>query len=450
MTNKKSAVGILGAGISGLSTAYALGQKGISVTVYEQGNKVGGAMQSIKDGEWLVEEGPNTLMVKSQVVWDLLEELGLDGEIVEANQVVKKRFVVKNGEPMALPMSIGQLLTTSLLSVGAKLQLLKEPFVRASARQNESIATFIERRLGKQILDYGINPFVSGIYAGDPKKLSVKHTFSQLREMEQEHGSLLKGFIKQGRPDSSSKRALISFKNGIQTLPKVLADALPGQVQCSTTITSVQQENEHWQVSGTSNGNNFTARHDCLISTIPAHALPSIFDSDLFNELAGLPYAPLCVLALGFESEQIQHSLDGFGMLIPEVENYNLLGCLFSSTLFGGRAPERHELLTCFIGGARNPGLALKSQEKLQQIAVKELDDLLGIDGNPTFAHHKQWQKAIPQYEVGYDYFLSLMKEIENELPGFYLGGNFRGGVSVPNCISSGFEIAQKVEAFNK
>ncbi len=450
MTNKKSSVGILGAGISGLSTAYALAQKGISATVYEQADQVGGAMHSIRQNDWLVEEGPNTLMVKSQALWDLLEELELDDKIVEANPIAKKRFVVKNGNPIALPTSVSRFLATPLLSIGAKLRLLKEPFASTSVRHDESIATFIERRLGKQVLDYGVNPFVSGVYAGDPNKLSVKHTFSKLWQMEQEHGNLLKGIIKRDRSNSSAKRALTSFKNGIQTLPKTLADALPGPVQRSTTITSAQQEDNHWQLSGTANGDNFTARHDCLISTIPAHTLPSIFNADLFNELAALPYAPLSVLALGFKSEQIDHPLDGFGMLIPEVEQYNMLGCLFSSTLFPGRAPKGHELLTCFIGGARKPDLALKSQEELQEIVLGELNNLLSINGNPIFTHHKQWQKAIPQYEVGYDYFLSLMKEIEKEHRGLYLGGNFRGGVSVPDCISSGFETAQKVDAYLK
>ena len=193
-----------------------------------------------------------------------------------------------------------------------------------------------------------------------------------------------------------------------------------------------------------------TANHDCIISTLPAHTLPSIFDIETFGDLADLPYAPLSVLALGFKTEQIDHPLDGFGMLIPEVENDHLLGCLFSSTLFPGRAPEGHQLLTCFIGGARNPELALKSQEKLQEITLKELNKLLGITGKPTFAHHKQWQKAIPQYEVGYNHVLSVIKEIEKEYRGLYLGGNFRGGVSVPDCISSGFETAQKVDSYLK
>jgi len=450
MTNKKSSVGILGAGISGLSAAYALAQEGIAATVYEQQDQVGGAMYSVRQDDWLVEQGPNTLMVKSQELWDLLTELGLDDEIVEANQIAKKRFVVKDGKPTALPMSVANFLTTPLLSIGAKLRLLKEPFVSPSVQHDESVATFIERRLGKQILEYGVNPFVAGIYAGDPKELSVKHTFATLWQMEQEHGSILKGIIKRDRSDSPSKRALLSFKNGAQTLPKALANSLPKKVHYSTNITSVQHQNGHWQVKGVTNADHFATTHDAVLSTIPAHSLPGIVDSQAFNELADLPYAPLSVLALGFKSEQIKHPLDGFGMLIPEVENYKLLGCLFSSTLFPGRAPEGHQLLTCFIGGARHPKLALKSHQELQQIALGELRDLLGIQGDPAFTQHKQWNKAIPQYKVGYDHYLSLAKDIEKKNKGIFLDGNFRGGVSVPDCISSGFETAQKVCTFLK
>lgn len=444
MTKNNPSVGILGAGISGLSLAYILSQKNIDITVYEKSDEVGGAIQTIRKGEWQTEEGPNTLMVKTKAVWDLLDELGLSPKLQEANPAAKKRFVVKDKKPTPVPMSAGQFLTSSLLSVGAKLRLLKEPFAPPSLQHDESIATFIERRLGKQPLDYGVNPFVSGIYAGDPKELSVKHTFSWLWDMEQNHGSLIKGMFRRKRTNSDSKKALISFEDGVQSLPKALANSLGNRVQLSTEITSIKKEGGQWIVKG----DGFEATHDCLVSTIPAYALSQVMDGQLFDELGDIPYAPMNVLALGFKKEQVAHSLDGFGMLIPEVEDFHLLGCLFSSTLFPNRAPEGHHLLTCFIGGARNPELATKSPKELQVIALEELNELLGIEGKPVFAHHKHWSKAIPQYVVGYDHFLSLMKEIENQHPGLYLDGNYRHGVSVPDCISSGFKTAQKVKAF--
>ncbi|WP_138431408.1 protoporphyrinogen oxidase [Fodinibius saliphilus] len=448
MTNKKSSVGILGAGISGLTIAHALAQQNVSVTVYDKRDEVGGAIQSNRRNGWLIEEGPNTLMVRSQELWDLLEKLDLNDNIREANTAAKKRFIVKEKKPVALPHSLGSFLSTPLFSTGAKLRLLKEPFVGASQKQDESIANFIERRLGKQPLDYGVNPFVSGIFAGDPKQLSIKHTFSKLWAMEQEHGSLLKGLFKKGRSNNTPRKALLSFDEGNQVLPQALANTLPEGVNTSATITSATNNNNGWTIEAKVEGDTIRNRHHCLVSTVPVYTASNIFNNPLFDELADLPYAPLSVLALGYKKEQVSHPLDGFGMLIPEKEKYKLLGCLFSSTLFKGRAPEGHHLITCFIGGARNPDLASKPEQKLRSIVTNELSELLGVAGDPVFCHHKFWNNAIPQYEVGYDHFISQMQKIEQQQPGLFLDGNFRNGVSVPDCISSGMETAEKVSSF--
>lgn len=450
MTNKNPSIGILGAGISGLSTAYALSRKDIAATVYEKSAEAGGAIRSVEKNGWLVEEGPNTLMVKSSALWDLIEELGLGNEILGAGKSAQKRFVIKDKELVSLPMSAGDFLTTPLLSAGAKFRLLKEPFVAPSVHHDESIARFVKRRLGKEPLDYGVNPFVSGIYAGDPQSLSVKHTFSSLWDMEQQFGSLFKGLLKRNRKATKVKRALISFKKGNQQLAEAMAVALGKNLHTSTVVDTVKKEQGMWVVKGSRDGKLFEHKHHCLVSTLPAYAHADIFGHPLFEDLSDLPYVPMHVVALGFRKQQISHPLDGFGMLAPKVENLHFLGSLFSSTLFPGRAPKGHHLLTSFIGGARQPELANKSQQELQTLLLNELDQLIGIKGDPVFMHHKQWSKAIPQYEVGYDYFLSLMKEIEEEHHGLYLEGNFRGGVSVPDCISSGFETAQKATTFLK
>lgn len=444
MTNKKTSVGIIGAGITGLTTAYALQKRNIPVTVYEKNETVGGTIRTFKKDGWLIEEGPNTLMVRSQKIWDLLEKLNLTEDIIEANSEAKRRFVVKKNDLLSLPTSLGAFLKTPLLSAGAKLRLLKEPFVGSTDTDDESIATFIRRRLGKQPLDYGINPFISGVYAGDPEKLSIKHTFPSLWEMEQVHGSLLKGIIKKKKSPSPVKKALISFTEGNQMLPKALARALTHPVQTSCEIRSAQRTNACWKIEGVCQNHSFQADHDLLISTVPTHVLPSLFKSDLFDQLSTIPYVPISIMALGFKNEQIHHPLNGFGTLMPEVESHKALGILFSSTLFPDRAPDRHHLLSCFIGGARQPQLAKKSETELLELLLPELNDLLGIKGDPVFTHHTFWEQAIPQYEVGYKQYLSTMNRIEERYPGLLLGGNYRHGVSVPDCISSGFETAEK------
>lgn len=447
MTNKKQSVGILGAGISGLSAAYKLSQNNIAVTVYEKDDQVGGAIKSHQEKEWLVEEGPNTLMIKSKEVWDLIEELNLKNNSIKAGKTAKKRFIVKNDQPIPLPMSLVSFLTTNLISTKAKFRLLKEPFVPQSDKTDESIAYFITRRLGREPLDYAINPFVSGIYAGDSKKLSVKHTFEPLWEMEQKHGSLLKGMFKRNRNSNSPKRALLSFEKGNQQLPLAMADTLPNNVHTNTEIRSVLKNSDKWIIEGQKGNEAFTNSHDIILSTLPAHALAGIFRDPIFKSLNNLPYAPLSVIALGFRSNKIKHPLDGFGMLIPEAENYKTLGVLFSSSLFAARAPEGHQLLTCFIGGARNPEIARTSKEKLQNIVLSEISDLLDISGEPVFSHYRFWPKTIPQYEVGYDQFLHQINSIEENYKGLFIDGNFRGGVSVPDCIKSGFEVAKKIHS---
>src|SRR5699024_46797 len=195
MTKKSTSFGILGGDKSGLATAYYLQKKGCTATVYEQADSVGGAIKTTHSGDWLVEEGPNTLMVKSHRMWQLLEELNLDAKIVEANSLAKRRYIVKNNQPVPLPDSVLSLLRTPLFSSAAKLRLLKEPFIAASDEEDESIASFIGRRLGKDPLDYAVIPFVSGVYAGSPDEFSVEHTFSALWKLEQQYGSLFKGLL---------------------------------------------------------------------------------------------------------------------------------------------------------------------------------------------------------------------------------------------------------------
>jgi oxygen-dependent protoporphyrinogen oxidase len=442
-------IGILGAGISGLSVAYELQKRGVPATVYEKSQEVGGAIQTVHRNGWLIEEGPNTLMVKSEQLWNLLDSLGLEDQIIEANPEAKRRFIVKDSQPTALPSSVGSFLRTPLLSATAKLRLLKEPFVSPSANDDESIARFIRRRLGHQPLDYGINPFVSGVYAGDPERLSIRHTFSTLWEMEQEHGSLLKGLIKR-KKQHSAKRSLLSFSQGNQQLPKAMAKGLPETIHTGYEVTSVEQKDSGWKLWGSKSDGSFQAEHTVLVSTLPAYTFDKIFDFPSDSSISAILYAPLSVVALGFKSNQIHHPLDGFGMLIPKVEPFRTLGVLFSSTLFGGRAPAGHQLLTCFVGGARHPEQAQESTQKLLDQLLPELDELLSIEGDPVFTHHRCWPQGIPQYNVGYDKYLSAIDKLEKDHQGLFIDGNFRGGVSVPDCISSGIKTAQKAEAYLK
>lgn len=453
MTSQNKSVAVLGGGISGLSTAYALQQKGVDVSVYEHAGEAGGVISTVRENGWQTESGPNSLLLKSNNIRSLLEELGLGPQIQEANPIARKRFIVKNEQPVALPLSVWDAIKSNLISFGGKLRLLGEPFVKAGRTEDESIASFFRRRIGQELVDYGINPFVSGVYAGDPEQLSIKHTFGSLFKMEQSHGSMFKGMLAK-RNESSVSRALISFRDGMQTLPDRLAEHLGESLNLNYTVEQIEPKDDRWSVRGNTKSGDQQKMHDVIISTLPVYLLPNIIaDRQLetkVQKLKQITYVPLSVLHLGFQKEEVTHPLDGFGMLIPKKENYNLLGALFPSTLFPNRAPSGHVLLTCFIGGARHPELADYPQEELIALALNDLDSLLGIHAKPVFTRHTFWENAIPQYHTGFDRYLSIMDEIERAAPGLFLFGNYRGGVSVPERLSAGLENARKVELFLK
>lgn len=440
---------MLGAGISGLCTGYALLKTGFDVTVFEQNETPGGVIKSHRQKGWLVETGPNTIMVRKKAMWDFFDELNLTGQILEASKETKKRFLVRHEKLHAVPASFYGFLTTPLFSTGAKFRLIKEPFIKRAQQKDESLASFIKRRFGVQFLDYGVNPFIAGIYAGDPNKLSVKHTLTPLYKMEQKFGSVFKGLIKR-KKGKTVKKALISFDEGMQVLIDCLSNELKDSLRMKSKVTQITDKDHSWFIATDETGNKFSDEYTAVISTLPPLQLSDIWNGpqskEAINKLSSIEYAPVRVLSLGFKKEQVDHPLDGFGFLVPEKENFNLLGCLFSSSLFPNHAPENHTLLTCFIGGTRNPDLAGQPLDILLPKTMRDLDKLLGINDEPAFIDHAYWPRGIPQFNVGHDVFLSAVAEIESNHPGFFISGNFINGVSVPDCILSSFEMAKRVK----
>lgn len=447
MDHNQKSIAVLGAGISGLSTAYALKQREFNVSVYEQNKKPGGVIRTRKENGWLVEAGPNTIMAGHKKLWDFFDKLHLTGRVVKAGDQAKKRYIVRNQKLHPVPTSLPGFLTTSLFSAGAKFRLIKEPFVGISDKKDESIASFISRRLGQEILNYAVNPFVAGVYAGDPASLSIKHTFSSLHNMEQNHGSIFKSFIK--KKSSSTKKALLSFDEGLQVLIDRLQHELGKALKLNHAVEQITKGETGWAVKAKAGTTSTTAKHSHVVSTLPADQLSKIWgeptSKEALRKLENISYAPVSVLALGFKQQQIAHSLDGFGFLVPEKEDLNLLGTLFSSSLFPGRAPADHALLTCFIGGERNPEIAAQSREKLIAKALHDLDNLLGVQGDPVFTRHTCWQQGIPQFNVGYDQYLKAAADFEEGNPGFFIKGNFIHGVSVPDCIRSSLKFAERL-----
>jgi len=448
MSKKNKKIAVVGAGITGLVTAWKLQSLGVEVEIFERKAEPGGAIKTVQADEWQVEYGPNTLLLKDRKVAEFLAEIGLSGEKEIANPEAQKRFIVKDGQLEPLPSSLMSAIQTSLFSFPGKLRVLAEPFIPKNRERDQTVAEFVERRLGSDILDYALNPFVAGIYANRPEDLSLRHAFPMMDNLEMEYGSLIWGAVAgaRKRKEDSSRvdRELISFEKGLQQLPKTVAAEL-NHIHLNHEIQSVRKIDGDWTVQ--SNMGQF-GPYDRVVMNTPLYKLNRELipvREDQLDKLNRVNYPPLSVMLLGFKKDQVRHELDGFGFLVPEKENRKILGALFSSTLFNNRAPKDSHLVTVFIGGGRQPELAQKDSEELLKIVLDELKDLIGLTGNPQFKDHVFWPKSIPGYHVGYDEILNTLSEIEEENPGLILAGNFRHGISVPDCIKNGLDLAVKL-----
>ncbi|KAA0018307.1 protoporphyrinogen oxidase [Salinicola corii] len=448
---------IVGAGATGLATAWALAKRGQSVTVFESQAQVGGNLHTERDGEWQIEHGPNTVIMKPPL-YALLDELDLLDEAQPANAIANKRYVVMDGEPVALPMKPIDALTSPLIGWRGWARLVREPFVPRSNAPEETLAVFVERRLGPRILARMIDPFVSGVYAGDPGKLSVQAAMPRLAAMEQEHRSLIIGGIKRLRQarrypagvPTEWRGKLVSFPRGLQYLVDRLAERIAAQpaavihTHCSVHI--VRHEEEHWVVED-SQGREWRARS--LVLAVPAPVAARLLrplDEALAEPLASIVYPPVNAIALGFREQDIEHPLDGFGVLIPRGERRRTLGALFSSTLFPSRAPAGHKLLNVFIGGRQDPAAAADGDDDTQVARVlDELRDLLGIRGEPVWQKVTRWPQAIPQYEIGHLARIEALDAALQGHPGLYLAGNWRGGIAVGDCLENGRLLGERL-----
>ena len=454
---------IIGAGITGLCVAYSLGQGSTNrhrFDLIESSDSVGGAIQSTSRDGFLAEHGPNSLLIKDKRIAVLLDQIGLSGnsdELSAARSEATKRYIVQDGIPIAMPGNPMALLSSPLFSLRGKIRLLAEPFIgRYKASKNneaeESFADFVRRRFGSELLASAAAPFVSGIYAGNPETLSIRHAFPRLWAIEQKHRSIILGLIARqigiaNDPQQLKPSQIVSFRSGMHALPKAIAAKLPDDsLHLGTKINSIEQENGRWNIVwADANGVQHHKNYQNLVITVPPHRLGSLpLEESIIASLQSIQEIespPVTSLVLGFKREDVSHPLDGFGMLVKQSENSPLLGVLFSSSMFDHRAPEGHINLTCMMGGSISPHFA----DNDDQVVLDELQKLLGISAKPVFRHKTSWPRAIPQYSLDYQQKLDSIKVCEQANPGLHLAGNYRGGISVTDCMLNGLELGKQI-----
>lgn len=440
--------GIIGAGITGLTLAFRLTRLQQDVLLWEGRSQAGGAIQSDRNEGWLAEAGPNSIQDSDPTVADLVEKAGLADRLLEASTEAKRRYIVRGGRPVLVPNSPLRAIMTPLFSWNAKLSILGEPFRKPSARptEDESLASFVRRRLGQEFLDYAINPMVGGIFAGNPEKLSVGHAFQKVKALEDDYGSLIKGSIGRMKERKRSgiqahRKRVLSFPDGLGELTRALATKLGDRLRTDHRVTEIiRTDDGRYTVRF---GDQPEVTVDRLLFAGTTHQLGHIRFSGFNGDPASLAdcirYAPVHSVTLGFRRDHIGHPLDGFGVLIPEIEPFKILGCLFTSSIFPERAPKDHVTLTTFIGGMRRPELTTLPDDELLSIVKGDLHKLLTLSGDPVFTRIYRWDKAIPQYEVGYGRILEMMRTLEQDHPGFEFAGNYKTGISLDACIRYGW-----------
>lgn len=437
-------IAVIGGGISGLTAAFLLKRKGFDVTVFEANDAVGGNVQTIQKEGYTIEQGPNSLLKAPRLV-DLVRMLGLEDEVIAANPEAQKRYILSDGRLEAMgPKSF----VNGYFSLKTVLSLAREPFVRSKSPEGESVADFVSRRISSEFLDKAIDPFVSGVYAGDPHDLSMRTAFPKLYEMERDFGSLIMGTFRRKveKPDPNFPRTF-SFRGGLKTLIEKLASEIGDGVHRGVQVGKIENVDDgRFRV----NGEEF----DTVIVSTPAWVAADLIrdrDAKLAETLASINYPQVAVAVTGFKSEKIGKKLDGFGFLIPSKEKRPILGTLFHSAVFPERAPDGYQLLMTFIGGVRSGNrLDEMSDDDVKTLVTSQLSELLQVNGEPDMFHLKRWKRAIPQYRVGYEQVMTDCAKFEKMNPGLYFCSNFYRGISMSDCVKNAFQTAADVESYLK
>ena len=440
---------IIGGGVSGLTVAYVLRSRNedLEITVLESDGRPGGKIWSEKADGYLCEKGPNGFLDNKPRTLELCGSLGI--EPVRSNENSKKRFIYVNKKLNALPESPPAFIKSDLISVIGKFRLLLE-LVSPKGPADETVADFILRRLGREALEKLIDPMTSGIYAGDPYKMSIKSCFPRIKELEQEYGSLIKALIKIQKQKKAAGVSvapggtLTSFYDGAQTMTDTLSEKLGDMVKLGVSVQGISKNGNSYQV----HTSDSTIEADIVIAATPAYASAEMLkdlDSGLSDILLNIPYPHVSVVCFGYKREKVKHPLNGFGFLVPYIEGRKILGNLWDSSVFPNRASEGHVLLRTMVGGAKFPEIGELDDDKLFSLVFDELKPILDLTVEPDMVRIYRWDRAIPQYLLGHEGILNTLDDILKKYPGLYLTGNAYRGIGINDCIENGYRVADEI-----
>ncbi len=477
---------VIGGGVTGLAAALTLRKEiqDAEVTLFEASDRLGGSLWTRQEdvpladgsrGQFLVEQGADSFLIDNPATLNFLQAAGVADELIETERRHRRAFVLHRGRLLPTPPEFAllqprrmrSLLTTSLFSFRARIRAAFELAIpRRQATGEESLADFARRRFGSQVYERLIEPLVAGIYTADGEQLSLQAALPKFAAMEQEHGSLIRAAWKSRKQTdtrSSSKPELgsgaryglfVTPRRGMSSLVEKLAAQLPDScVQLGRSVDRIERIDARWRITFAEGQSEPQECSAVVLATGAATTteLTAEIDQDLSQAIGDISAASSVVVSLGFQKDQIQHPLDGFGFVVPRIANRQILAASFPSVKFPGRAPENHVLIRAFLGGALRPETIDLPEERLRMMAIEELREILCIHGEPLFTHIARWRNAMPQYHLGHLQRVKTIEDRSKKLPGFGLGGNYLQGVGIPHCLRSGQLAAEEIAAeFNR
>ena len=444
-------VAIVGGGISGLVCAHRLRGLGVRAVVLESEGRGGGVIGTVERNGFLFEAGPQSFLGTPPVL-ELIRELKLEGELMQADPNAP-RYVYVKGRLQAVPMSPTALLTSSLLSVRSRYRVLSEPLRRtAPVQHEETVADFVRRKFGNEILEYLVAPFVSGVYAGDPETLSLRAAFPSLDEWEREYGSVLRGAMKSRKKQTGKRPGLCSFRGGMGVLMQGLELGLGDGFVAGARVEALERgESSGFSLRFMKDGRQESISVRAVVLAAPAYTaghLLSGISQTAGDALLGVSYAPVAVIATGYKRQQVGNALVGFGVLIPRKAGLHTLGSVWNSSLFPGRAPKNSVTLTSFAGGVTDTEIVSREESEIGALVEAELQNLLSISGPPVAREIWRYPRALPQYNLGHAHVLENVRGGLGGVPGIYLAGNYLSGPAIGNCVEQSGRTAEEVCAF--